>query len=524
MSFTRTKVDADEEKRIITLMIVSNDFCKKIAPIIQPKWLASPLSQTVCQWIIQYYQDFGKSPEKKIKDVFDLRKGKLEDSEIKMIHEFLQVLNEEYPPNKESNLAESDSYNVNLNDDFYYDRAVQYIRKRAALVLSASIKELIGKDQIEKAEDAIQNFSKVVKSTSGMYNPHDPMEIEAHFQEGDKGQLIKFPGALGKLFGWWEREWFIIGQGPYGVGKSSFLQEIRMLAIRERLKVVDFNLEMSKKQFNRRHYKRILVSNDVAGKYLYPEFDCLWNQIGTCKKTIRTCNSKIRNGIGEPKPHFKDAPDAYISCRACRGTKDYYTETWFETVTKQGIDQYSVEDKINSIERNNQNCCRVKNYPRDTATYDDLSRDLDILEYTEDFIPDIILVDYVDIMASSYRNHNTDEEKINSVCLDLARLAKERHALVVTMSQVKTGVVEKGRSKHGKMGDASGSARGKYAHADFCFSLMQNNEEKEAMILRVNVVKNRDGSYNEMHEVIILQQMQLGIALIESEDKIVRFE
>ncbi len=69
------------------------------------------------------------------------------------------------------------------------------------------------------------------------------------------------------------------------------------------------------------------------------------------------------------------------------------------------------------------------------------------------------------------------------------------------------------------MGDASGSARANYAHADFIFGFMQTNEEKESGEVRFNVVKNRYRLFNEAHEVIVLQHMMTGNALVDSERK-----
>jgi hypothetical protein len=48
---------------------------------------------------------------------------------------------------------------------------------------------------------------------------------------------------------------------------------------------------------------------------------------------------------------------------------------------------------------------------------------------------------------------------------------------------------------------------------------MQTNEEKESGEVRFNVVKNRYRLFNEAHEVIVLQHMMTGNALVDSERK-----
>lgn len=496
----RNKVTVDDEKNIITSMIVSDEFIKRIMPIVRPEYFQVPYAKTVFYWLKDYFEKYNKAPGRHIQDLYRINKPSMDEDQAKLIDAFLVVLDEQY----------DESFNI----DFYYDKAVYYLRQQAVIEKSREIKSLAEFGNIDDAEKAIMNFNKVMKATSGMDGPNEDESLDEYFVAKRKNDLLEFPGGLGKLFGLWKREWLVMGQGVYGSGKTWFLNMIRNLAIRQRVRVVDFNFEMNKWQYLERYYKSITQTNEEGGIFLIPVFDCLRNQLGDCNKTERTCNSRIRRTIQDPKPKFADAPSNYLPCTAC-ADDTYPLETWFVSEERPPGDEFLIRQKIRSIKKGH-DFVRFKCYPRGVASTNDICHDLDVLDYTEGFIPDIIIVDYLDIMAPSKNNNDNEETKLNQISLDLAWLAKERHAMVITVSQVKSSVVERGRGRHGKMGDASGSARAKYAHPDFAFSLMQTDEEKEAGIVRVNVVKSRERYFNERNEVILLQQLEIGMPIVDS--------
>lgn len=497
----RNKVTVDDEKRIITSMIVSDEFIKRVIPVARPEYFQIPYARTVFYWLKDYFDKYNKAPGRHIQDLYRINKPSMDEDQAKLVDAFLVVLDEQY--------------DENFNVDFYYDKAIQYLRQQAVIEASREMKSLAEFGNVDDAEDVIVNFSKVMKSAQNMKNPIEDESLDGYLVSRSKDDLLEFPGGLGKLFGHWRREWLVMGQGVYGSGKTWFLNMIRNLAIRQRIKVADFNLEMSDRQYLERFYKSITQTNEEGGNFLIPVFDCLRNQLGECDKPERTCRSRIRRSAQDPKPKFSDAPSNYIPCTKCEDKSDYYLETWFVMEERPEGDEDLIRRKIRSI-RKGHDCVRFKCYPRGVASVHDFNRDLDILDYTEGFVPDIIIVDYLDIMAPSSKFNDNEESKLNCISTDLASLAKDRHAMVVTVSQVKSSVVEKGRGRHGRMGDASGSARAKYAHPDFAFSLMQTDEEKEAGVVRVNVVKNREKYFNEMNEVILLQQLEIGMPIVDS--------
>jgi hypothetical protein len=57
----------------------------------------------------------------------------------------------------------------------------------------------------------------------------------------------------------------------------------------------------------------------------------------------------------------------------------------------------------------------------------------------------------------------------------------------------------------------------KIAHVDAMFSLNQVAEEKKSGIMRLGVVAHRWKDFNELEHVTVLQQLQTGQVLLDSE-------
>jgi len=505
MDIKRKKIDVKEEERILISAITNTNFLKEIVPIARFELFSVPFVRTVYGWVKEYFDQYQEAPIEHINDLYEIYKDKLNDGDVNLIGPFLQQLD--------------DKYDETFNEQFVIDKAVKYFRKRALLDISTKVKSLSELDKVEEAEEVWTNFKKISKQTSGWVNPNDIEFAKTVYKSDDKNRMILFPGALGDLFGWWNRGWLIIGQGVYGSGKSNFLKIVETLAMKERFKVVEFNLEMSEEENAKRYYRILTGRNEEESQFLYPVFDCRLNQIDACPKKERKNRVKLYSD-DDIKPRWDKAPVDYRICNVCRGIdNDFEPESWYEPIVRETITMDYLSSRMRAFNRSYGDVYRYKCYPKFSANTSDMKRDLDLLEYSEDFVPDLIVVDYGEIMAPEDHNVNdNDEVRLNKTMMALAGMAFERKAMVVTVSQVKTHVLKE-RGRYSQMGDASGSARANYAHADFIFGFMQTNEEKESGEVRFNVVKNRYRLFNEAHEVIVLQHMMTGNALVDSERK-----
>jgi hypothetical protein len=129
----------------------------------------------------------------------------------------------------------------------------------------------------------------------------------------------------------------------------------------------------------------------------------------------------------------------------------------------------------------------------------------------DNFIPDVIIIDYADNLAPE----NAREEprhQVNRTWKMLRGLSQERHCLVVTATQAAGRSYKKNSVE---MEDYSEDKR-KYAHVTACFGLNQTPEEKRAGLMRIGPIVMREDEFFAEEEVYIGQALRLGRPLLFS--------
>jgi hypothetical protein len=95
----------------------------------------------------------------------------------------------------------------------------------------------------------------------------------------------------------------------------------------------------------------------------------------------------------------------------------------------------------------------------------------------------------------------------------LKNLADSYNALVVTASQSNRASFDK---KNVTQTDIADDIR-KVAHVDGMIALNQMEEEKRRGIMRVSYIAGRDHSFDQRRSCVVLQQLDLGQTLLDSE-------
>jgi hypothetical protein len=269
---------------------------------------------------------------------------------------------------------------------------------------------------------------------------------------------------------------------------------------------------MTLKQKKQRIYKRFTAAGKKEEDYLYPVFDCVKNQRGSCELEVRTQSITLVDAHGNPPAWDKDNP--YRICSVCRGQEngDYEGATWHETLARPEYSPHSVNRTMNSFRDQIGHLYRIKSYPRFSANIADIRRDLDLLEQVEGFVPDIIVVDYADILKPEERSV-AGVEKEDRSWIALAQMAAIRHALVVAPTQVTKAAMDAINISGKHM------ARwvGKLGHVDVMMTLNQTEAEKLLGRARVGVIAHRHADFSPSLTVTILQQLKLGQPNLDSE-------
>lgn len=115
-----------------------------------------------------------------------------------------------------------------------------------------------------------------------------------------------------------------------------------------------------------------------------------------------------------------------------------------------------------------------------------------------DFVPDLIIIDYVDLLSS--RRKSTDrKDEIDDVYTSIKGMARELKIPIWTVSQVnragaKDDVIE---------GDKAAGSYNKIMIADFAMSLSRKREDKVKGTGRIHIMKNRFGADGMTYEAIV---------------------
>ena len=493
----RVKVDKDIERKISIAFIVSDLFCKKIRTTYKPEYIEVDYIRKVVEWTLAYFDHYSKAPGVHIQDIYDVEKSSLKDAEVEAISIFLVDISDEY---------EKSTF---INVDYLVDQTKNYFRRRALEILFDTGNKLTSIGKVDDAERLLLDHKKVAKLTSGRFNPFDIQVVRNHQHSNESNQLFKLPGALGDLVGYFERGWLAAVMAPEKRGKSWLVEEVVFAALTARRKVFWGSLEMTQNALEKRIYQKMTACDIKDRDCVFPVFDCGSNQDNSCLKKDRLCNEGVYEG-----DHLKkfNANSSYRSCTICRGKDDYIPAYWYRSTKTVGIKTKLIEKKVKNFITMYGDRLRVKSFPRFSASIDDIINELDDLEFSEGFLPDVIVVDYFDILASSRKYHD-GRDQTNSTWMMGSRISGERNCLVVTADQSDAA----GRNQRSLNVSNFSEDKRKDAHLDIRIALNQTPAEKRDKVARVSVLFHRHKEYLVQKEVMILQELSLGQPLLDSE-------
>ena len=497
----RRTIDNSIEEKILTGLITNTNFCRDVSRAINKNTFVIPYAQIISKWVLDYFKQYHQSPEKHIQDIFELEKINLKDGNKELVSAFLTKLSSDYEQEKE------------FNTDFLRDKAIKYIKKQNLKAMGEKVQHLLELDKIEEAEKELGKYKQVAKETLGSFDPFTDFEVKQFFTEmEDKSNvMLTLPGALGQLLGSLERHWLVGILAPSKRGKTFWQQEFAINAIMEKKKVFFISLEMDKNRVKKRLYKRMTAYGDTTKEFIYPCFDCLKNQRNSCKKNERINRTRLTDDVNI-KPKQFDPAINYVPCTVCRGKKDFAVGTWYTSIKREGMKLNNTLKIVRGIKQAFGDRLRIKSYPKFSANIHDIMAALNELETVENFIPDVIIIDYADILAPE-DSRITGRDRIDETWKTMGRLADEHHCLVISASQSNRKSFDK---KYIEVTDIAEDIR-KVANSDMFISLNQTKDEKREGVVRVNVISDRDSSYDTHMSCLVLQQLDLGQVCLDSE-------
>lgn len=495
------QVDNSVERLICIGMIVSDKVLKQISTILSPNMLTARYAKIVCKWCLDFYKQYEKAPKQHIQDIFETEKGSsLDDDVADLIESFLISLNEQAVNGTQ------------FDEEFYLEKAEEYVKLRKAKMLCEDVTTLLENGRVEEAEGLISGYSIPARPVSqGVDVFSNDFWTE---KEKDNEVLFRYPGALDDLFGGISRDSFISFIAPEKTGKSWYLLYSALTAYRQGCNVLFLSVgDMTEAQVRSR-LRHMLTGVDpkrCKETVMVPCVDCYHNQLGACPLGEPTDSILIGDRKARNEGTYDDFPD-HIPCTRCMENKDDMRKYFMGT-------PWHVPMKIDDIEKDLEKACdnikkrargkrlRLICTPPTTMNVAKLNTQLDILEQSEGFVPDVILLDYADILEDEPGSSREEKRnRINITWMALRKLSQERNCALLVATQSKVDVRKKTQVDQW---DVSEDKR-KLAHVTSMWALNQTPEEKKKGIMRISNIAMRDGDFDVNYHVEVLSCLAIG--------------
>jgi hypothetical protein len=377
------------ERRILIGMIVDEILLGRISSKWTDNMFRSKWANLVARWCLWYYNKYKKAPMKHIESLYEKWSEKAADkSAADLVAKFLSSLSEEYETLKEES-----------NTDYLIDLAGNHFNQVVIERLLEKAQDEIDDGQVDTAHSLIISHNRIEMGMGKGINVFEDKEALKKAFESRKEPLVKYGGDLGKFFGdAFERGGFLSFMAPEKRGKSFWLADVAFRAVLQRRKVVLFEAgDMGEDSVIRRLAVRASQHPRKAGRVRIP--------------------TKIK--FREDKP-----------VRVKGGNVDFdeglsWRKSWkaFEKVMKKAHHKSKRKDTR----------FKLSAHPNSTLSVKGIESILQEWE-VEDWVPDIIIIDYADILNMNYPRLE-GRDSINETWKQLRSLSQKHHCLVVTATQ-----------------------------------------------------------------------------------------
>lgn len=440
------KVDISVESRILGNIITSGELLGKIRQIVDPTLFESPISRIVGQWVVEYFDRMQDAPGKAISDIYIARRNEISDSDGSLVYAFLKNCSASWKP---------------TNVKYAEDVASKFFQQRSLERLIENLKNKAGSGNVDGAQRLIAEYVKpeLVHSRS-IDLLHGTSPIQHAFQNEDE-ELFSLRGGMNKLVGGpLCRGELVAFLAPPKSGKTWWMIDTAIVAMTRGQKVLFVSLEMTEDQMIRR----------------------FWQALSGCS----------RFGENAPGSIFQQNGDKFDLVLGERKTR------------KVELDEETIRSVQGTYLGVSDGQLKVRCYPTGSLTLQKLQSELKLLEVFENFVPDVIVIDYADIMAlppGKEKRHQLD-----ALWIGLRGITTGSNNLIVTASQT-------GRETVGGRRDADESniaeAVSKINHVTRMITINRSKRDKQFGIYRMGCQTMRDGR-ECFEQLVVLNCLEIG--------------
>jgi len=428
------------QDNVITLLCYDDKMLPLLRSVVDAELFDTAAKRKIVKEALGYYHQFRKPIGDHLADVLD---DELAGKNKEIYEDLLYGYSE---------------LSKTINREFVMTELEKFIRQQE---LKLSIKEaadLVVEDKLDEAEEVLRKSrNKQLK----VFNPGISLaKPDAFLSFLDKEDEEIFPIGIPHLdllkISPARKELFVFLALP-NAGKSWFLINAVRNALMRQLKVVHITLEMSEEKVAKRYLQNLFAISNSDNEVDIPKFEFTEN--GDLR-TIQYIRKKVKS--------YKDAD----------------------------IKRYLME-RTNRFRYNN---LVIKEFPTRSLTIKGLRSYLDNLINYYGFIPDILALDYPDLM----RVQGTGWEALSQLYADIRGIAVEYNIAVLAVTQSnREGKLETWLTDYNLSGDYT-----KAAIADNLITYNQSMTENLMRMARLYNIKARNERKGD--KIAITQQYQIG--------------
>ena len=317
-----------EERKIIISLIVSTEFCQRLAGKWTPTLFQSSTAKRLAAWVDEYFKKYSKAPGKDIEPIFfsKVKNGLSKELAEEIEEDILPGLSDQY---------EQEGVNI----DYMVDLAIKYFNECHLQRFADEIKGLVETGQLIEAQNLASSFSPISTESNNWLELSDPSIITTIEQAFTKTteSLITYPRALGEF---WNdqltRGSFVAFLAPEKRGKSFWMLDMAMRGCRQGQRIAFFQAgDMTEDEQLIRiasYLSKQPMQSTANNKILIPVRDCYKNQTDCCdddnrEETIQLFNAKASNINNRETITFDELLEqlkipGYSTCTNCKAFKE----------------------------------------------------------------------------------------------------------------------------------------------------------------------------------------------------------
>lgn len=444
------------QENFVTILAYDDANCITVRNLIPPEFWGGPYKD-IARRIYEYIDRYKKAPKDHIAD---LMADKLEGDKNK----------------REANLYKDILYGIadqqaSINATYVMNQLENFIKRQSLRTIAIDLSKALQKDTDESLLEAEALIATSTRQVASVFSPGLRLSDSARVLDFLEKQTHCFPTGIPELdkrgFGPTRKEmWLYIAAAKKG--KTWMLIQLAKMAMLHRLKVCHITLEMDEERCAQRYMQALFAMSKRKEKQIITKFD--------------------RDSLGR----LQGFDEAEVSPRISMD------DPKIKSKLERRIKKFGPRMLDNII---------VKQFPTSQLTVRQLEAYLDGLENNERFVPDLLIIDYPDLMDIDKNNYRLS---IDEVYKQLRGIFVARNIAGAIVSQ---GNRSSEKAKH-VGSDNVAEAWSKIAHADCVITYNQTVPEKKMGLARLHVAAGRNDE--DKITLVVSQNYAMGIFAVDS--------